>query len=146
MTICPTCGRTTPGKPRSVEAHRRYFKVVSLAFEHWPENHREAPFPDLESFRAWVQMRAGHYTSTSVELDGDADAAVKAATAALRAAGSYARARVVGDRMIVYRPSSVAFSKLSQSEFNELSAQVEAVIKAEAHLDAEELLKAADGP
>ena len=145
MTICPTCGRTTPGKPRSPEHHRRYFKVISLAFHHWPETHKEQ-FSDLEAFRAWVQMKAGHYNSTSVEIEGDSDVAIRAATVALRAAGSYARARVIHDRLFVYSPKSIAFSKLSQSEFNELSAQVEAVLKAEAHLDAEELLKAADGP
>ena len=146
MAICPTCGRTEPGKPRSPEHHRRYFKVLSLAFDHWPENHVEK-FDNIDDFRAWVQMRAGHFESTKINLEGANPHIVeKIAGAALRSAGTHARARVHGHDLYIYRPKSIRFDRLGQHEFTALSASVEAVIKAEGNLDAEELLKNAEAP
>ena len=146
MAICPTCGRTEPAKPRSPDHHRRYFKVLALAFEHWPDTHAEK-FDDLESFRAWVQMRAGHFESTKLSLEGANPHIVeRVASAALKSSGTYARARVYGSDLYVYRPKSISFGRLDQKAFSELSASVETVIKVEGNLDAEELLKNADAP
>ena len=131
MAICPTCGRSEPGKPRSPEHMRRYFAVMNVVWTTWPSSHPEQ-FESMDDMRRWIQMRAGHRETIRIDL-GNADpvAAVILAEAAMKAAGAYARARVIGSELVVFKPKSIAFSKLSQHDFTKLNAEVEAVIEHE---------------
>lgn len=141
MSTCPTCGSSTPAKARSSEQHRRYFKILALAFEHWPEKSGTS-FDSAEDLRAFCQMKAGHYTTIRVDLNNaDPAQAVIVAQASMRAAGSYARARIINDELVIFKPKSIRFDSLSQDAFNKLSAEVESVIEAESGLKAEDLLK-----
>lgn len=135
MAICPTCGATAPGKPRSPEHMRRYFAVMNVIYASWPSAHVEQ-FSTMDAMRVWLQMKAGHYETFKIDLqNADPDAAVVIAQAAMNVAGSYARARVVGNELVIYKPKSIAFSKLSQHEFTKISGEVEAVILAETGIE-----------
>ena len=145
MAICPTCGRTEPGKPRSPEHHRRFFGLCKAAWEHWPSGHVEQ-FANPEELRKWLTLKSGHYTTTRIDLAGaDPAQAVILAEAAMRAAGTYARARVIGHELVVFRPDSIAFQKLDQHAFTKLNAEVETVLELEAGLKASELLNETEG-
>lgn len=125
MSICPTCGRSEPGKVRSPEHHRRFFAVCQVIWATWPE-HLELQFESMEAMRVHMQMKAGHYETTRINLgDADPNTAVVVAQAAMAAAGTHAKARVVGTDLVVFKPRSISFSKLSQHEFSKLSSEVE---------------------
>ena len=135
MSICPTCGRTGPGKARSPDHMRRYFAVMNVVYACWPEKH-EQQFESMDAMRVFLQMKAGHYETTRIDLgDADPNMAVVMAQAAMKAAGTHARARVVGTELVIFKPKSIAFSKLSQHEFSKISSEVEAVILAETGIE-----------
>lgn len=135
MAICPTCGRSEPGKVRSPDHMRRYFAVMNVIYACWPEKH-EQQFESMDAMRVWLQMRAGHYETTRIDLgDADPDMAVVMAQASMKAAGTHARARVVGTELVIFKPLSIAFSKLSQHEFSKISSEVEALILAETGIE-----------
>jgi hypothetical protein len=88
-------------------------------------------------------MRAGHREiGATIPLVGmSKERAVFLAEAAIRAAGSFALPVVHGDTLVVFKPKSIAFSKLGHKEFCQLVDEVDAVIFAETGMHGEELLK-----
>lgn len=79
-------------KIRSVQFHRRYFAMIKMVFDN------QDIFDDQETFRKYVEMKAGHYTVTKT-VDGE---------------------------MIL--PKSIAFDKLDDDEFQDLYGNVVAVV------------------
>jgi hypothetical protein len=137
-TSCPRCGTA---KPRSVEQHRRYFALMRAVFHHWPEAHK-TQFSDAEECRVWLQMKAGHREiGVRMLLGDDRNHDLFIAEAAIRGVGSYAVPVIHGDELIVFKPKSIAFNSLGQDAFSKLNDEIDAVIKAETGLDAEQLLK-----
>jgi hypothetical protein len=131
MAICPTCGRSEPGKPRSLEAHNRLFAILDLFFQMWPHGHPEQ-FDNAEQLRKWTFLKVGHKDVIRIDL-GNADpaAAVILAEAAMKAAGAYARARVIGSDLIVFRPKSIRFEAMGKHAFTKLSADIESLLELE---------------
>lgn len=145
MTTCPHCGGDLDvgtGKPRSLEQHRRYFAVIRAVFHHWPEAH-ETQFGDETECRKWLQMKAGHREiGARIPLVGiNRERAMLVVEAAIRAAGSYAVPVIHGFTLVVFKPKSIAFGKLDHKAFCKLNDEIDAVIKAETGLDADQLLK-----
>lgn len=142
---CPECGCVISdkgGKMRSVDQHRRYFGMIRAVFHHWPEAHQHQ-FSSAEELRAYLQMKAGHREiGARIPIVGvNRERAVLLAEAAIRAAGSYAVPILHGDTLVVFKPRSIAFGKLSHAAFCALNNAVDEVIRAETGLDPEQLLR-----
>lgn len=146
MKDCPHCGceidlAPTKGKPRSLEQHKRYFGIVRAMFSHWPEAH-PVQFSSEHELRAWLQMKAGHKEIVArIPLAGmNRERARTIVEAGIRAAGSYAWPVVHGNDLVIFKPKSIAFGKLSHLAFCALNDAVCDVIKAETGLDPEQVL------
>ena len=143
MTTCLHCGVVLEEKnPRSVPQLRRYFSAIRAAFIHWPEAH-ERQFSDEEECRKFLQMKAGHREiAATIDLGGASrEFAVLVAEASIKAAGSYAVPVLHGETLVIFKPKSIKFSKLSHKEFCRLNDEVDAVIYAETGQKVETLLK-----
>jgi len=135
MTTCPHCG----SKPRSSEDHRRFFALISAAFDQWPEGADFTP-DNAEHLRAWLLCKANYRKTTMIETDEPA-ATVVAIEAAFRAADTYAFVRPYGEGVAVYSPKSVSWDKLDQKKFGPIRDGVTAVIEDVIGVNADELLK-----
>lgn len=143
MSSCPHCGVVLEEKhARSLPQMRRYFSVLRAAFMHWPENHSRQ-FGDEEEARKWIQMRAGHReVAASIDLGGvSKEQALLIAEASIKAAGAYAVPVLHGETLVIFKPKSIKFSRLSHKDFCKLNDEVDAVIEAETGLKADVLLK-----
>lgn len=141
---CPDCGcvLSAAGKPRSIDQHKRFFGLIRAVFHHWPETH-ETQFGDETECRKWLTMKAGHREiGAQIPLVGlNRERAMLLAEAAIRAAGSYAVPVLHGDTLVVFKPKSIAFAKLSHAAFCALNNAVDDVIRKETGIDPDQLLK-----
>lgn len=141
---CPHCGVVLT-KHRSSPDHRRFFAVISAAFENWPETHDYQP-ESREHLRAWLTCKAGYREATPVMLPDDATETMRvlfrlSIEAAINAAGGVAFVVPYRDSVAVIRPKSIAWDKVAQKEFNAIRDAVEDVIRSETGLDPEILLR-----
>lgn len=128
-------------KPRSIDAHRRFFGVIAALYSHWPDKHPFQP-DNTEHLRAWLLVRAGHHTVKTFHLDGEADEfarLIPIVTATMLGKHSWCRAR--GNELHVCVPQSIAFANLDHQAFCKLNSDVDEVIRAETGLDPDQLLK-----
>ena len=114
-TTCPYCtaefNADYKRRPRSVEQLARYFKMIALAYQNWPHDHRLRP-TNAEDVRTFLQLRAGwghqiHSPTGEVYL----------------------------------MPKSISFKEMGQADFNHLCDKVSEILKEEIGIDGEELLK-----
>ena len=141
---CDVCGcdsEKPDGQPRSVAQIRRYFAVIRAAHTHWPEIHR-AQFASPEECRAWLQMRAGYReVGAQIPMAGmSKERAMLLAEAAIRGAGSYAMPVIHGDVLVIFKPKSIAFGKMSHVAFCALASAVELVIEQETGIRVDDLM------
>jgi hypothetical protein len=139
---CPTCGAKAKAKVRSIDQHRRYFGLIRAAFHHWPET-SERQFANEEELRAYVQIKAGYReVGAQIPLSGlNKDRALMLVEAAIRGSGSYAIPIFYKDSIVVFKPKSVSFEKMSHQEFCGLNESVATVIEQEIGISADELLR-----
>lgn len=146
---CPVCdsdldkiGIGHNSKPRSYEQHKRYFKMIDLAFDAWPETHRRQ-FSGTEECRKFLQMKAGWFLEASrmPVMGMRAEAAIMFAEAMFKAAGNFAIAAQQGDDIVVWKPKSISYDKLSHSRACELFDKVNFVIRDEIGVSGDELLE-----
>lgn len=146
LAACPVCGHQDSkghsGSPRSVEQLRRYFKVIRVAFHHWPET-ATRQFSNEEELRAWAQMKAGYRDiAATIPLVGmQKDRALMLVEASIRAAGSYAMPVIHKGDIVIFKPRSISFAKLAHTEFCKLKDAVEAVLEQEIGVPVEALLR-----
>ena len=62
------------------------------------------------------------------------------AEAAIRGAGSYAMPKISGDTLVIFKPRSISFAKMSHEEFGKLNDAVAITIEQETGIRVEELL------
>ena len=140
---CTVCGTIADEAHvnRSTPHLRRYFALIRATYHHWPENHDRA-FTNSEECRAYLQIKAGHRTIVAtIPLAGiKPQAAMIVAEAAMRAAGSNAVPDIQSGQLVIYKPRSIAFGKLSHADAVGLFAEVEDVIRAETGLDPAQLM------
>ena len=67
-TACADCPARNR-KPRSYIQHKRYFALIKAVLHQWPESH-ERQFPNETALRKWLQMKAGHFTTKTLDLYG----------------------------------------------------------------------------
>lgn len=144
---CPHCGGLLH-MIRSEPDHRRFFALLSAAYENWPE-HNEFQPDNREHLRKYLICAAGYRESVDIALPYSEDEpslaklAAISMEAAIRAAGAYAFVRPdpAGGRVAVYRARSIAWDTIGQREFAEVRSAVEDVIEAQIGVTAFELLK-----
>lgn len=144
---CPVCGTRVASKPRSTPQLRRYFKLVQVAYDHLPEgSEAQHHAGNVDEFRKYVQMKAGHFdvVASAGLLDADGDDLARVMKQLAHAAGWYALPVVKGGAISIYVPKSIAYHKLSHGEACKLFDEVSAVIKDVVGVDAETLLKEAE--
>jgi hypothetical protein len=146
---CPTCGQTRPKRPRSIDDHRRFFGVISAAFQNWPEAHEFQP-DSKDHLRSWLLCKAGHRDVTTVPVESDDPAlrklVVLAVEGSIKAARSHAFIRPHGSAIAVFTARSINFETLDQKQFAPLRETVEQIIEAETGIKADDLLKNEDPP
>lgn len=132
-------------KPRSVDQHRRFFGVVSAAFDNWPKDHQFQP-DSAEHLRAYLITKAGRRTINTYHVSTDASEFAKLLPIVVASMlQKFSWAWPVSDTELrVCVPESIAFDKMSHQEFCKLCDDVEAVIEAETGMRAADLLKASE--
>lgn len=142
---CEFCGHAQGDTidPRSLVQLRRYHAMIRAAYDNWPEAH-EHQFANVHECRAWLQMKAGaREIGAQIPLAGmTKERAMMLAEASLRGGGSYAMPVMHGDVLVIFRPKSISFAKMTHHEFCRLSDAVEDVIRGVLGVDAEQLLAA----
>ena len=129
---------------RSLPQHRRYFSLIAAAHHHWPENHDFQP-ESVDHLRKWLQCKAGHYTTTRIEVPSAEPAIMRlarlSAEAAIKASGGTAWIKPFDGGVVVFVPISIAFDKLDHRGACKLFDEVAGVIEAEIGIKADHLLK-----
>lgn len=121
-------------KKRSSPHHRLFFAALQAAYDNWPED-KEEQFENKEEFRAWLLCKAGYHDQIKLELDHP-DYASKCAEMF-----AFFIKEAFGQRSIFFKshktflvgfvPQSIAWDKMEQSEFTDLTQKVSDVLKAE---------------
>lgn len=143
---CPCCETTFDvggtKRPRSLEQHRRFWKLMQLSFSSWPETH-ERQFTSVNDLRLYLTMAAGwREVAATIPLTGvKPEIAVIVATAAMKAAGANATAATGKGNLYIWVPKSIAFHKMGPQEFGLLNDAVSDVIAKELGITAGELLE-----
>jgi hypothetical protein len=129
-------------RPRSVPQHRRFFAIISAAFQHWPETH-ERQFSSPDELRRWLTVKAGYRELASeIVLEGvEREIGLAIAEAAFKASGGSAVAEIQGGSLLIFKPRSIAFAKMKHADFCGLSERVEKIIYQETGILAEDLIK-----
>jgi len=105
--------RMTFTRPRNYLFHRKFFSLITFAFDYWtpPENHVAAP--NLDRFRKDITILAGYY-ERSVRLDGSTRVEAK----------------------------SISFASMGEDEFEKLySSCIDVIIKRICHQFTGEMLR-----
>ena len=137
---CPVCAYTwVPGKERSVPQHRRFFGIVSWAFDNWPETH-PFQFASVHKLRKWLIVKAGYFkVKGRIPLDGiDPTEIVVTAHAIMQAADTDAVLALEDREMHVLVADSIRFDKMGPKEFGDLCEAVCLVIEKETGLQVPE--------
>ena len=133
-TLCADCPARSR-KPRSYQQHKRYFAVIKAVLSAWPETHPEQ-FPNKTALRKWLQMKAKHYTTRTLDLYGiPASKARPLLQAYLDSSDPYSEARVLGNNLVIFSPASINYDTLGHADFCALNDEVDAVIREETGLD-----------
>lgn len=151
---CPYCEQ----RHRSLDQHRRFFKLVRELFRNWPERHAvtgEAMdfIPESEEqLRKYLTVKAGYRTVTVISVPRARNSmrsraiametAGFAAAAVMRAAGDFPFVEVVGTSIEIMVADSIAFKSMGHRAFTELNGRIDAEILALTGLPAEAFLPA----
>lgn len=136
-------------KPRRKKHHRLYFAAIRVAFDNWPEMHDFQP-KDHEELRAWLQCKSGHRNTYGETLRNDGHDAhrmvefTQKAMAMIRAAGGYGFFAEHNGSIVLLTPKSVAYDKLDEAQFSEVSGPVFDAIERETGMTVEALMDAAN--
>lgn len=147
---CPGCGLVL-SKVRSPQDHRRFFAIISKAFEHWPsETHQFKP-SSPEHLRSWLLCEAGYFDVASVPLDEElaqnphllklAHLTIEASVAAALRDRDYAFHRFSAAGCEILRARSINWETLDQKSFGPIRQAVEEIIETAIGVTAEQLLR-----
>jgi hypothetical protein len=148
--ICSECGSIFNWLPhgeqkaRSPEQHRRFFLVMKLCFEAWPQDHPEQ-FTRVGHLRNWLTMKAGkeyREVDSILPIEGMPREIVYMLAKQLVTRGDEYRLPVVhGDKLYIWKAKSLSFLTMGHRAFNELNTRIEDFIKAETKLEPDSLIK-----
>lgn len=149
---CPYCsadlgagvvetGEPTKGQLRSREQHGRWFAMISIVYEQWPEAYAEFQPTSVEHLRKWVTTKCGFVDRIDVvpppEMAfADSPEAQKAAMAWMVMIIANIRRNLEYSWLVRHKggfqviiPKSVAFDKMKQRDFNNLSSRTETLLE-----------------
>lgn len=141
---CLHCGMAAVSKRSSVD-HRRFFKVISIAFYIWPETCRFQP-DNPEHLRAYLIAHTTHRTLKRVELPADipnGEFLDRLREFVYDASGADGHTKFgIWQKNIfqVAEPLSIDWDTVSQKQFNEIRDQVYGMILDVTGVDSETLL------
>ncbi len=139
---CPECGCIL-NDVRSIPAHRLFFGFLKHAFESWPDGAEFVP-DNPEHLRAWALVQAGHRAPQYVFRFANkrelqiVQGFVSEEMRVDRARGVYGWPVMQDGGLTILRPASIAFDKLSQKKFNQITESVFKVIRDYAGIDFDE--------
>jgi hypothetical protein len=146
MTSCPHCGSDIgkPGKPRSVDQLRRYFKMIRVAFSNWPENNDFGP-DNPEHLRKYLQVKAGYREVIEIPIKRLDKRSIEMATAAAEAAmklhTDYCWVIQHKGALLVVASKSIKFETLPHGDFCALNDHVAEIIEGEIGIKIDDLMK-----
>lgn len=123
---CPRCG----DKDRSTPQHRRFFKLVSVAYEHWPETYNKFRPENSEHLRAYLLCKAGWRTEVSFEMKNRQaiNIAALAVKSLMRQMGNYTWVAMKGEALVVYAPKSISYKEAKHREICRVFTDAEDII------------------
>jgi hypothetical protein len=139
---CPECGALL-NAPRSHKHLGALFVFIKHAFENWPESHEFQP-DNTEHLRAWLLVKAGHRAPQHVFRFANKRELqivmgfVQEEMRVDRARGVYGWPVIQDGGLVIVRPKSIAFNKLSEKAFCKISDGVFKVILDETGIGFEE--------
>jgi len=130
--------------PRSHDHHRFFFAAIAEAYANWPEGHEFNP-QSSEHLRAWLLCKAGYRDTTTHHLEDVklADTMCEVINKSLDHCESYGFAVFSNSTVYVLKPKSIAWAKLDQKQFNEISNEVSLVLLNETKLSLDDYKKEA---
>ena len=130
--------------PRSSDHHRFFFAAIAEACSNWPETHSFQP-DSPEHLRAWLLCKAGYRTTTKHEVMQGFDPRVMAdiIEASINQTGGFGFVVHYQNYIAVLTPKSIAWAKLDQKEFTQISNDVSAVLAKEINLSLDDLKREA---
>lgn len=146
MKRCVCCGCEIDDiDARSSKDHRRFFKIVHVAYHHWPEGHDFQP-ASAEHLRAWLLCKADWKTVTTYQLPATDSPIQMAAFIGLieDLLGDEDNPRFgrwVGSSLHVFKPKSIKYTRAGQKRFNKVRDAVSEIIEAEIGIPVETLLR-----
>ena len=130
---CPECGAIL-SDVRSVPAHRAFFGFIKHVFDNWPETNDEFQPDNPEHLRAYLLVRSGHcmpehvFRFASKREQRIVEGFVTEEMRVDRARGIYGWLTIKDGGLVVVRPASIAFDKISQKKMNQVCENVFRVI------------------
>lgn len=142
---CPSCGFDQGhNHKRSNPDHARTFKMISLAYQNWPEDHDFQP-QNAEHLRAWLICKAGpdwRNAQCTFLPDGSREALFAIIRDVLK--DNLKKFPILyRDGIAVISPKSMSFAAMSQSEFGRLRDAITDVIEHEIGCKVEDLMREA---
>lgn len=131
MTTCPHCGCEFTPEQRSVQQHRRFFKLMRVAFDHWPESYKAFQPSDPEHLRAWLicHKDCDYRAITDVHLGHEpTPAEIGLIQGGLDASGAYAWCFPLPEGYLVVRPKSMSFQKMGHKKACTVMAVIDEMV------------------
>lgn len=119
---------------RSQKHHRFFFAAIADACANWPETH-EFQTKSPERLRAWLLCKAGQPYREHLKYKAENEFSAKMMASFIEMILEHLEAKAItvtsGDLVYVLYPKSIAWGKLDQAAFNEISQRVSDVLQAE---------------
>lgn len=129
---------------RSTPQHRRFFKLISVVYHHWPETHPFQP-DNSEHLRKWLLIKAKHRVIHEHHAGSAArEMAALIPVLAKQLGGIYCWSWHDGPMVYVCTAKSIAYDNAGHAEFTEIINRVEDVIEKETNINPNELMAEAE--
>ncbi len=129
-------------QPRSNPHHNFFFAFLKEVYQQWPGEHGFKPMNYQNHLRAWLLVRAGFYEEITLEPASreEAEFTVRALRLVDRAFsnGRPFWSRIIGGKIIVRWPISIAFEKIDEEDFRRVTTLVFAAIYGETGMDVDD--------
>ncbi|GJM00211.1 MAG: hypothetical protein DHS20C07_18900 [Methyloligella sp.] len=131
-------------KKRSSPHHRLFFAAIQTAYDNWPEDHAEQ-FENKEELRGWLLCKAGYHDCIKLELDHPDYASKCAEMFSVFIQKAFGQRNIFfkshNSLLVGFVPQSIAWDKMEQSEFTDLTQKVSDVLNAECNMSLEDFKK-----
>ena len=121
-------------QPRSPPQHRRMFKLIRVAYAHWPHDYERFQPQTADHLRAWLLIHAKYYEIETLMSEWPEEA-IEAIEARFRENRPYTWREPIEGGTALYGPRSMRFDKMSHKEacavFNEMEEIICSIVGVE---------------